>query len=112
MKINAYKLHLELVEAGIPIEGVAATDPPRIDFLPEVTIEQQALAEKILAAHTPEDYIEKRQKAYIEAGITIDALVVALWEHVVEGNSDSLEKLQAIRQGVKQRFPPTAADKT
>jgi len=105
MQINVTKLHRELVEAGIPIEGVAATEPPRIDFLVEATDEQRVLAEEILEAHVPKDDREKRQQAYLEAGVTPEAMIAALWERMVEGRSEASEALQAIREAVQQQFP-------
>lgn len=51
--VNAEKLHGEFVVAGIPISG--CSQDGRIDFLPEATQEQRALAVKILAAHLPDD---------------------------------------------------------
>ncbi|CAG1014755.1 hypothetical protein ANRL4_05299 [Anaerolineae bacterium] len=53
MTINVPKLHAELVAAGIPIEGVSSTEPPRIDFRPEATPAQRTAAQQILAAHNP-----------------------------------------------------------
>lgn len=103
--INPTKLHHELVKAGIPIEGVAATEPPRIDFRAEATDEQRILAEQIVAAHVPEDDRERRQQAYLEAGVTLETMVAALWEQVVEGRSDAADALQVMREGVQQQFP-------
>lgn len=105
MDINVAKLHQELVSAGIPIEGVAATEPPRIDFSPEATKQQRVLAGEILAKHVPEDYQDKRHKAYLEHGITYEALVTALWEQVVEGQPDAVDALQKAREEIKQQFP-------
>lgn len=105
MQINVTKLHRELVEAGIPLEGVAATEPPRIDFLAATTEEQRALAEEILAVHVPENDQDKRQQAYLEAGVTVEAMVAALWERVVEERSDTSEALQMVRVAVQQQFP-------
>lgn len=105
MQINVRKLHHELVEAGIPIEGVAATEPPRIDFSPEATKQQRALANEILAIHVPEDFQDKRQQAYLEADVTVEAMVTAMWERVVEGRSEATDALQAIREAVQRQFP-------
>ncbi len=103
--INATKLHQELVKAGIPIDGVGDTVPPRIDFRPEATEVQQEQALAILAAHVPEDYLDKRQAAYVQEGVTIKAMVVAVWERVVEGRPEASDALQAIRERIKAQFP-------
>lgn len=109
MLINATKLHNELVAAGIPIEGVAATEPPRIDFRPEATPAQQRQAQEILAAHVPEDHRDKREQAYRESGVTVEAMIVALWERVVEGRVEMTEELQQVREDVKRRFPKSTS---
>jgi hypothetical protein len=104
MQINAKKLHRELIDAGVPIEGVSATEPPRIDFLPEATEENRELANRILAAHVPDDPLERRHQAYVEAGVTLEAMVEALWEYVVESRSASADSLQTIRQSINERY--------
>lgn len=106
--INTNKLHQELVQAGIPIDGVADTIPPRIDFQAEATAAQQQQALTILAAHIPEDYVDKRQQAYIERGVTAEALIAALWERVVEGRPEAAEALQTIRESIKAQFPKSS----
>ena len=98
--INVSKLDAELKSAGIPIHGCASTG--RIDFTPEATEEHRALAAQILAAHDPTPpYGELRAKEFP----TTDALIVALWESVVEGRTDSVTALEQARQAVKARYP-------
>lgn len=46
-------------------------------------------------------YIDLRRKAYPGE----QALIRALWEYVVEGNSETMDALQARRLAVKKRFP-------
>jgi len=36
-----------------------------------------------------------------------DEMVVALWEHVVEGRPEAAQDLQAVRAAVKNQFPDT-----
>lgn len=47
----------------------------------------------------------QRIDAYNDRGASIDELVVALWERVVEGDSASSDAIEIIRQKVKQDFP-------
>lgn len=47
------------------------------------------------------DYIWKRRDEYPST----DALVVALWEQVIEQRSESAIALQAIRESIKQKYP-------
>lgn len=103
--INVGKLHQELVQAGIPIDGVVDATPPYIDFRPEATDEQRQQAQAILDAHVPEDYRDRRQQAYIERGVTVEAMVIALWERVVEGRPEASDALQSIRETIKAEFP-------
>lgn len=98
--MNAKKLDAELKAAGIPIHGCASTG--RIDFAPEATEEHRALAAQILAAHDPTPpYGELRAKEYP----TVETLIVALWESVVEGRTDSVTALEQVRQAVKAKYP-------
>lgn len=103
--INVNKLDRELRLAGIPIDGVSDGEPTRIDFRPEATEVQRRRAQEILGAHVPEDDEDKRQRAYLEQGITPEAMIAALWERVVEGQVGATDALQAKRESVKQRIP-------
>lgn len=64
------------------------------------------------AGNTPEPpdvpvltVIQLREREYLKDGITTEALVVALWEKVVENRPESLEALQAKRLAVKAKIP-------
>lgn len=48
---------------------------------------------------------ERRKAEYVKRGITTDALIVALWEKVVERRDEPVDQLQAIRQQVKTSIP-------
>jgi len=50
-------------------------------------------------------YIELRQKEYLAQGATIDKMIVALWEKVVENRNQSANDLQTIREQIKTKFP-------
>jgi len=77
MTYNVLKLHLELVAAGIPIVGVSSEG--QVDFLPEATEAQKALAASILAAHDPTDYVQ--QAAQISRVAIQTMLVEALADY-------------------------------
>jgi hypothetical protein len=56
-------------------------------------------------------YGEYRRQAYEATGATTDALIVALWEKLVEDRDESAAALQSLREAVKTRFPaPGAAE--
>ena len=62
-EINVTKLHHELVEAGIPIDGCSSDG--RIDYKEEVTEDQKDQAQIILNKHKPIWYIQERRKEYV-----------------------------------------------
>tara|TARA_R110002020_G_scaffold169532_1_gene358721 strand:- start:715 stop:1119 length:405 start_codon:yes stop_codon:yes gene_type:complete len=49
-------------------------------------------------------YADRRRDAYAEAGATIEALTVALWEKS-EGMPDAFDALQAARAEIKKQIP-------
>lgn len=51
------------------------------------------------------DYKQLRQEEYQKAGLTIDTLLVALWEKVIEGRSDDADALQTKRAAIKAKHP-------
>lgn len=51
---------------------------------------------------------ERRQAEYVKQGASTDALVVALWEKIVEDRPESAAALQAIRAQVKLDIPKGA----
>lgn len=51
------------------------------------------------------DYGEKRLQEYGKNKIDERTMLVALWEHVIEGRPASAEAIQAIREVVKQQIP-------
>lgn len=97
--MNVSKFDTELKAAGIPIHGCASTG--RIDFRDEATTEQRAQAAAILAVHDPYDYAAERAKEYPSTA----ALVVALWERIVEGRTEAADALQKQREAVKAKWP-------
>ena len=58
---------------------------------------------------TDHDYAEQypgyRARAYDDTGATTDALIVALWEKLVEDRDESAAAVQKLREAVKARFP-------
>jgi len=47
----------------------------------------------------------KRERDYVKRGASIDKLVVALWERIVEGNPEASDEIQIIREQVKTDNP-------
>ena len=98
-KINVTKLDRELREADIPIDGCNSSG--RIDFKKEVTKEQTELAQKILSAHVPYDYIEERAKAYPCIQEQLDMLY---WDKV-NGTNIWQEKITEIKAKYPKEEP-------
>jgi len=48
-----------------------------------------------------DDYIDNRRSLYPST----DELIVALWEHIVEGKSDNITTLQQKRNNIKSKYP-------
>lgn len=67
------RLHESLIEAGIPIEGVAIGPPVRIDFLPSATSEQRAQAAAIVAAEDTRDRVPRKLPKIIAAIRSLNA---------------------------------------
>lgn len=71
------------------------------DGQPPTEEELQAELVRLLAEWEAADYARKRQAEYPG----LDALTVALWEHLVEGRTEFSADLQAIRLAIKARYP-------
>lgn len=91
-----------MLDAGIPLkinECDEAKDSYSFDNPTEAQLE---LARKIIKPPTVD---ELRKAEYEKRGVTIDALVIALWEAQLEGKTDALSQIQAIREQVKIDIP-------
>ncbi len=56
---------------------------------------------RLQAAHDAQEYARNRQAEYP----SIDELIVALWEGVVEERMASVTALEGLRQAVKDKYP-------
>lgn len=62
--------------------------------------------EKIVEVLPPPLSIKEQRKAkYLEKGITVEAMIIALWEKQVENRSEAVDALQAERVKIKQEIP-------
>jgi hypothetical protein len=78
----------ELLLAGLPVVGVDSAG--RISWGEEVTGQQRAQGAQITAEHRGKPARAERR---IEAGITLQAMVDALWEKVFLGKDDKAQLL-------------------
>jgi len=65
--INYRLLHYQLVQAGLPVEGVSSDG--RIDYTRQLTAQEQTTAAAVIAAHDPNGLLPEEQntKDYREA---------------------------------------------
>lgn len=78
------------------------------DFKKYIELKDNGL-EPIVMDDTPESSVEELRKAeYERLGCTTEALIVALWEQVVENRPESANALQTKRESVKASIPKEA----
>ncbi len=106
IEYNAEKLHAQLCTAGLPIYGV--TSEGRIDWLEKPTEAMLAQAESIKSAHVPVTAQDELQTAYRSSGITIEAMVQALWQRLVENDPTAVDALQARMQEIRVKMSTAA----
>ena len=95
---NSLKLFEELKAAGLPVVGCSSTG--RVDLETKATKAQIDQITAIKAAHDPRYIEEERAIRYQEAGITANAMLEALWQKIVLGDSKGADALQAIRSQI------------
>ena len=101
-ELNLLKLHKELTDAGITILGVRGDG--EIDFDEGVTDNMIRKAEKIMSAHNPSpDYAEARVEGYNNQGVTIENMVVAMFD-AMEGDTALFDELREKRKAVKLKI--------
>ena len=83
-------------------------DPNNMDYARYLEWKRQGGVPTVKdVTHYP-DLAERRQAEYVKQGASTDALVVALWEQIVEDRPESADALQAIRAKVKLDIPKGA----
>ena len=91
-------------EKGIYKIGLGVLDKPDAEL--QIIAQQKYDAIKLKEANPPlPTYQELRAKEYLAQGITIDKMVIAIWERVVENRSEAANLLQAKREAVKAKIP-------
>ena len=70
--------------------------------------DQETLDQWLSEYASKKDYAFKRQAEYLKEGITSEALIVALWEQIVENRPEAAQTLQAKRTAVKAKHPKPA----
>jgi hypothetical protein len=95
---------LESLRPGQPYVWVG-TDYSGLDYqgegAPPSELEIDAEWARLLSVYAAAEYARLRVLEYPG----LDALVVALWEHVIEGRPEFSAELQALRLAVKAKYP-------
>jgi hypothetical protein len=108
-KFNTKILTKELEEIGIGNSGCNEDDGTVWDVDGITEIQNRSDVAALIAAHDPRDVDKERQDAYNRAGVTIEALAVALWEKLVENRPEAAEALQIKREQIKTKTEESEA---
>ena len=94
-ELNTYKLHGELVEAGLIINGVSSNG--EISWVKPPTEAQELTASNIISAHDPApDHTSTLRDEYSKVGVNTKEMIFALWKKVMQedpANADALQSL-------------------
>jgi len=101
MEINMQKLHEELQDAGIPIEGVRGDGT--IDFVKGAKKKDRERAQEILEKHDPVDVSAEKRDAY-RGAYSHDEFMEAYFELHHEDKPEKMMKIQAKRVLVKNKY--------
>jgi hypothetical protein len=82
--------------SGTTVTRTHATEP-----IPEPEEEPEPEPEPVAEL----SFNDLRINGYIEAGADFTALLVAMWEHVIEGRPEAAAALEVKRQSVKAQYP-------
>jgi hypothetical protein len=91
---NPQKLTEELKAEGLPVAGVSSSG--RVDYSRELTASEIKSSQAVISAHDPAPKTKDlRIQAYLDAGITLEALVFALWDQIIKEDGSAAAGLQA-----------------
>ena len=88
----------KMLAAGIPVVVAESDENKEFYSFEKMTPEQEQLRDDILS---PPDRDELRRRAYLNSGITVEALTVALVEKYEEGRPEAMSALQEKRALIK-----------
>jgi hypothetical protein len=91
--VNPGKLHQELLDAGLP--AISVSSDGRVDYSRELTQSEQTEAAAVIAAHSSALTTEEaRIEAYLNSGISIQSMVFALWNKVMNLDATAADAIQ------------------
>lgn len=107
--MNVQKLYGELIDAGLPVVGVSSDGVVNWGEH-EPSTGQEMQAAQVVGAHDPYDFAAERERAYNAREAGAANMALALWNHIVEGESlevSGVIRVQETRAEVDLEFPET-----
>ena len=99
------KTYIEHEGGALELDGkFIPKDAANRDYTEFLELQKRGEAEAVPFAKPEKTLEDKRREAYEAGGATADALIVALWEKIIEERSENADALQAIRAQVKSNF--------
>ena len=93
--VNPVKLHQELLNAGLP--AVSVSSDGRVDYSRDLTQTEETTAAAVIAAHSSALSTEEtRIEAYLNSGISIQSMVFALWNKVMNSDTTAADRIQVL----------------
>jgi len=101
--VNPGKLHQELLDAGLP--AISVSSDGRVDYSRELTQSEQTEAAAVIAAHSSALTTEEvRIEAYLNSGISIQSMVFALWNKVMNSDATAADQIQAAMAAINAKI--------
>ena len=94
-ELNTFKLHQELLEAGLNINGVSSDG--EISWVKNPTEAQELTAADIISAHDPApDHTSTLRDEYRKVGVNTKEMIFALWKKVMQEDPADAVALQSL----------------
>jgi len=94
-ELNTYKLHQELLGAGLSVHGVSSDG--EISWVKTPTEAQELTASNIITAHDPApDQNTVLRDEYSKVGVNTKEMVFALWKKIMQSDPADADALQSL----------------
>ena len=94
-ELNTYKLHQELLGAGLDINGVSSDG--EISWVKNPTEAQELTASNIISAHDPApDQKSLLRDEYSKVGVNTKEMIFALWKKIMQNDPADADALQTL----------------
>lgn len=92
----------EFMVVGDALSGITWLDQVQTQPTDQAVTDEVAVVEAENAAGV---YLVNRRAAYLDRGLTIEAMVEALWKKSMEADSTEADDMQTVRDQVHNEFP-------